>query len=480
MSVFVARRTEDAVKLLVNVWSADDVDISRSFEIDLNVTLPKAATDNSDPLYLYAFIDPTDVRDNLQSPLRIGSGSAPLTRHIVAKTKAMNLLNEERSSGSEDERAKARPTTNEKLVAHWIPHMVVHCMSESIRLYQVPQEMAPYFRYNGRGDYLPLLHVDHFGVLEKDFLEMDGSTHKMPLKISYDPIPFGKMRLILAVKESLQILQAVGFSDKDIDDIKSILFGTNIYLLFLTFLVTGLHMLFAVLAFKNDISFWRNRTTIAGLSLRSMVWRCISQGIVFAYLYDQRTSLLVLVTHGLSVIIEIWKVTKALRLNIRWVGWRPRLELGTVTEEEKMSGAYDSQVMKHLMWLIGPCCVITAAYSLFFTKHISWFSWLLESVVNGVYAFDFIFMMPQLFINYKLKSVEHLPYKVLMYRAFNTFIDDVFAFIISMPTVQRISCFRDDIVFVVYMYQRFLYPAEKPGATEHHVADNVDDKAKKD
>ena len=48
-----------------------------------------------------------------------------------------------------------------------------------------------------------------------------------------------------------------------------------------------------------------------------------------------------------------------------------------------------------------------------------------------------------------------------MYKAFNTFIDDLFAFIITMPTAHRVACFRDDVVFVVYLYQRYLYPVDK-------------------
>ena len=52
-------------------------------------------------------------------------------------------------------------------------------------------------------------------------------------------------------------------------------------------------------------------------------------------------------------------------------------------------------------------------------------------------------MTPQLFINYKLKSVAHLPWRMLTYKALNTFIDDIFAFVIKMPTMYRIGCFRD-------------------------------------
>jgi hypothetical protein len=46
----------------------------------------------------------------------------------------------------------------------------------------------------------------------------------------------------------------------------------------------------------------------------------------------------------------------------------------------------------------------------------SWYSWSVHSLVNGVYAFGFLFMLPQLFVNYKLKSVAHLPFKAFMYK----------------------------------------------------------------
>merc|ERR1711933_426024 len=83
------------------------------------------------------------------------------------------------------------------------------------------------------------------------------------------------------------------------------------------------------------------------------------------------------------------------------------------------------------------------------------------TAASCVYAGGFILMTPQLFINYKLKSVAHLPWKRFVYRALNTFIDDLFSFIIRMPTMHRMSCFRDDVVFFVYLYQRWLYPVDQ-------------------
>ena len=46
---------------------------------------------------------------------------------------------------------------------------------------------------------------------------------------------------------------------------------------------------------------------------------------------------------------------------------------------------------------------------------------------------------------------------MMTYKALNTFIDDIFAFVIKMPTMYRIGCFRDDIVFFIFLYQKYAY-----------------------
>ena len=48
----------------------------------------------------------------------------------------------------------------------------------------------------------------------------------------------------------------------------------------------------------------------------------------------------------------------------------------------------------------------------------------------------------------------------------NTFIDDLFAFIIRMPAMARMSCFSDDVVFIVYLWQRYLYPVDESRQVE--------------
>lgn len=108
-----------------------------------------------------------------------------------------------------------------------------------------------------------------------------------------------------------------------------------------------------------------------------------------------------------------------------------------------------------------PCFLGYTIYSVLYEEHKGWYSFVISTLVGFVYAFGFISMTPQLFINYKLKSVAHMPWKTFMYKALNTFIDDLFAFVVKMPIMHRIACLRDDVVFLVYLYQKWIYPEDK-------------------
>ena len=97
----------------------------------------------------------------------------------------------------------------------------------------------------------------------------------------------------------------------------------------------------------------------------------------------------------------------------------------------------------------------------------SWYSWLISNLANAVYTFGFIAMCPQLSVNYRLKSVAHLPWKVFLYKVFNTFVDDVFAFLIDMPWKHRIMTLRDDVVFLMFLVQAWIYRVDKTRANEY-------------
>lgn len=85
------------------------------------------------------------------------------------------------------------------------------------------------------------------------------------------------------------------------------------------------------------------------------------------------------------------------------------------------------------------------------------YSFVITTLVGSVYTYGFLMMVPSLYINYRLKSVAHMPAKAMMYKFLNTFIDDLFTFTIKMPILHRLATFRDDVIFFIYLYQRWAY-----------------------
>ena len=70
-------------------------------------------------------------------------------------------------------------------------------------------------------------------------------------------------------------------------------------------------------------------------------------------------------------------------------------------EAEVLTEQIDNEAMKYLSYVLYPLLAGGAVYSLLYTPHKSWYSWTIQSAVNAVYAFGFLFMLPQLFVNYK-------------------------------------------------------------------------------
>lgn len=271
---------------------------------------------------------------------------------------------------------------------------------------------------------------------------------------------------------------------------------TNSTLLVVTIVVSILHLLFDLLAFKNDITFWSSLESTKGISVRSVAVQTAMELVVFLYLIDNETSILVLITVGGTILVNLWKLFRSWQLSNplsrrakaaataaaasaksdgKGPGGKgsdkdaappPAAAVAAADEaalsEQELSAKFDGIASQYLLLILGPAIVGYAAYSLLYEKHKGWYSWGLESGVNVVYAVGFMMMTPQLFLNYQYKSVDHLPWKALIYRALNTFIDDLFAFVITMPGLHRVAVFRDDVVFFIYLYQRWIYRTRRP------------------
>ena len=62
----------------------------------------------------------------------------------------------------------------------------------------------------------------------------------------------------------------MGLETLDLDEIKRIFVETEPWLLGITAIVTVLHTIFEFLAFKNDVSFWSQKDSMEGISVKSL------------------------------------------------------------------------------------------------------------------------------------------------------------------------------------------------------------------
>ncbi|KAI8970372.1 cleft lip and palate transmembrane protein 1-domain-containing protein [Mycotypha africana] len=325
------------------------------------------------------------------------------------------------------------------------------------------------------GFYKPIIFPNEFWSLQQNAYPINDSVSTLPLNIRIEPISMWKFNIYSTLDDSMK-QQANspmgGMSSSDLDEVKRMFLETNPLLLGTTIAVSLLHSLFEMLAFKNDIAFWKKKQNSAGISVRTLIVNIFFQIVIFLYLLDnnQETSYMVLISQGFGLLIELWKVFKALKYELVWTPGNLLPKLGQQqvdqTAEEDETAKYDAIAFKYLKWLSYPLLGGYAIYSLLYDEHKSWYSYVLKTLVEFVYMFGFITMLPQLYINYRLKSVAHMPWKTLMYKSLNTFIDDLFAFVIKMPTLHRLACLRDDIVFFIYLYQRRIYKVDHTRANE--------------
>ncbi|KAL0279461.1 UNVERIFIED_CONTAM: hypothetical protein PYX00_001010 [Menopon gallinae] len=446
-------RGYDDIRLLEVI---SEFEYTKAWERKLTLDIPENVRKNGS-LNLHVFAVPSALGSLYERCSKIDtipesvSFRIPLTQMHVPESYIFNLL--ENDEGRKEKETIIIPDKKEwaKPVSHLKSKVTFNMLTDPMLLprEKIPVELYQYLTLSKQKTFLPILIHNFLETKIEDLRLMQNPREEVLLK--YEPIHFGKLRFILNMKEAMTYLKKMGFTSRDIDDIKGIFAGTNLYLLSATMVITTIHVLFDILAFKNDIKFWRQKKTVEGLSVRFVIWRAFSQAIVCLYLLDEQASLLVLIPSVIATTIEFWKVIKVLR----------RQYSKETLKSEIETNKYDAECMTYISYILYPLCVGGAMYSLLYQQHRSWYSWCIHSLVNGVYAFGFLFMLPQLFINYRLKSVEALPWRAFMYKAFNTFIDDFFAFIITMPTAHRVACFRDDVIFLVYLYQRWLYPVDK-------------------
>jgi len=449
-----------------------------SFETDLEIPL---SVQNNGSFYIHAYL----VR-NGDLPNPKADKSLYSKKYTVHQQKRLNKFKKRSYSRTHnlltgtttasDEDVLKAETVKEEILSHWHPNLTINVVYDYTAWTKgsIPAPIDQFIEFTPNGEYYkPILFFNDYWNLAKDYQPFNTSVKTIPLRITWQPLSMFKWQLYAAQTMKSQWAQggALGSMlygessgeglDEDQDSLKEAMLDTNPYLLGMTFVVSIVHSIFEFLAFKNDIQFWRNRESLEGLSVRSVFFNVFQSLIVLLYVLDHETNTLIRISCFIGLGIEIWKIHKVVDVKIDrenpYLGFIPIRFNDKGSYVNSLTKEYDTQAFKYLSWALYPLLGGYAIYSLVYEEHKGWYSWVLSMLYGFLLTFGFIMMTPQLFINYKLKSVAHLPWRMLTYKALNTFIDDIFAFVIKMPTLYRIGCFRDDIIFFIFLYQRWIY-----------------------
>jgi len=488
----------------------DSLDPMVNYKRDnITISIPKSVQYNETQIYAHVCLmtkhhpmTTTDNNDDWKGYMFYKS--FPLTRYKLRKRKRdeKNLLESVASPSSSSSSYSMKPG-DENTISSPLTIASSNSQSDAILLYLKPSltlqlvDMAGMMTFPHRkkiplpilshmdwlnetsSRYYPLLYSSEFWITSDKLIPINDTISQSTIQITLEQIKFWKWQLMSQMEETWRKQSAMNAGiggggaggqddDEGTDMFRTMLLETNPILLAITAIVTVLHSVFDFLAFKNDIKFFKNKKSMAGLSLRSMVVNTLFQMIILLYLVDNETSFMVIVSNGVGVAIEVWKISKAVKISL-WDGhgkfkieWKETESYTTSKTKE-----YDEIATDHLMFVTMPLVCGYGMYSLFHQKHKGWYSWILNTLVGFIYMFGFVMMTPQLFINYKLQSVAHLNWRTMTYKSINTFIDDLFAFVIKMPIMHRLACLRDDVIFLIFCYQRWKYRVDYSRVNEY-------------
>ena len=320
--------------------------------------------------------------------------------------------------------------------------------------------------------YLPMFYVDENGLQHGSQREIAANgTLRQPVSFKIQLSSLTPFRDTVTQQVNIAVSMAESFlPGSELDDLRYFLRDERLYRFFLTQVISFVHVWLEYLAFRDEIRFYRGKTNFVGVSVSGVVTRMVCSFIIFLYLLDGGgTSWVILLSVASGVLVDFWKVLKLIQPT--FILSFPFVKFNRVqSANEQKTSQYDSIAMTYLAIVLYPIVIVWAIYALIHESYTSYYSWLVSNLANAVYTFGFIGLCPQLYVNYRLKSVAHLPWKVFMYKIFSTFVDDVFAFLIDMPWKHRIMTLRDDVVFVMFLVQAYTYRVDKSRPNEYGYA----------
>ena len=418
-------------------------DWSDSREIDTTFQVPKVVQNNGS-LYAHIYVarhgSPLDPVSGNYDSSKAYHFLHPLNQYRPKKkaAKVKNLLAGSGVNATEvDEAPKGRTFASyyhPNFTMSFIPDsgtQVFPNMHPAVRQYVQLESTGARDVSGQHGWYYPILFVNTFWQLRDHMTEINDTVTTLPLHITLNNLNNWKFSLYASIDEGMKQTRnqaasggpmAAAGDGSEFEEFKRVLVETNIYLLSTTIIVSLFHTIFEALAFKNDISHWRNKKDNVGVSVRTILANVFMQLVIFLYLMDNSdgTSWMILLGQGVGILLEAWKITKTVDVRIRdtapgsLIPYKITFEdKGKLSETEKKTQEYDEIAFRYLYRVAIPLLAAYAVYSLIYDTHKSWYSFVITTLVGSVYAYGFLMMVPSLYINYRLQVSQPLPFHSL-------------------------------------------------------------------
>jgi len=367
----------------------------------------------------------------------------------VVKTKKL-IGGSEEENGKDEEIPATTPDGKPIIASYWHSNLTLNVVGDNgvlqyntltvpLKQYIELEQTGARDKSGRNGWYYPIIYPNEFWLLRDHMVEINSTVSSLPLYIDLTPTSFFKFQITSSMDFSFKqsaakpntALGQSASTGAELEEVKRVLIETNIYLLGTTAIVSVLHTIFEMLAFKNDISHWRNKKDNVGVSVRTILANVFMQTVIFLYLLDNSdgTSWMILFGQGFGILLEAWKITRTVDVKILPTPDGSLLPFRIAFEDkhklsqlEKETKAYDEEAFKYLYWVAVPLLLAYAVYSVLYDTHKSWYSFIITTLVGSVYAYGFLMMVPSLYINYKLKSVAHMPRKTMIYKLLNTYV----------------------------------------------------------
>ncbi|KAK4516180.1 alcohol dehydrogenase [Mucor velutinosus] len=292
--------------------------------------------------------------------------------------------------------------------------------------------------------YRPIIFPNDFWQTKKDVYPINDTTlSALPLTVRFESINVWKFNVyaVLANKND----QQTNSPQSGLDDSLSVL--EQGYMFSITLLTCFMHGLFELLAFKNDIGFYRAKTNRIGISVYSLMIHIAIQAILLMYTMDFSNNAIrgcIQLTH---LCVNVWKWNHVWLHEFEWVteqgsnyGFAVRVERSAtggkhklVEQGETKTQQLDTIAFKLLIVFAVPLFAIYNAYHYYYhynmliyhqLKNMCMEDWTRKVITNGIVNFLSIFgpimaVWPQIYINCKMDMVNHISTHTMTYKIIN-------------------------------------------------------------